>query len=58
MALRFGTRDVVATIIEDRGPLGEGGKRLVRVRITLDPESEPLDFEVRAEDLRPLSSAA
>jgi hypothetical protein len=58
MALRFGTRDVVATILEDRGPLGEGGKRLVRVRITLDPESEPLDFEVRAEDLRPLSSAA
>lgn len=58
MVLRFGTRDVVATILEDRGSLGEGGRRLVRVRVNLDPESEPLEFEVRAEDLRPLSSAA
>lgn len=58
LRLRFGTRDVIATVIEDRGPIGVGGRRLVRVRVVLDPSSDPLDFEVPAEDLRPRSSAA
>lgn len=58
MGLRFGTADVVATIIEDRGHLGVGGRQIVRVRVVLEPGVEPLDFEVPAEDLYPLSPAA
>lgn len=58
MILSFGTREVEATVVEDRGPIGVGGRRLVRVRVALDAASDPLDFEVPAEDLRPLSPAA
>src|SRR5439155_324339 len=35
VTLKFGGRDVVATVIEDRGPLAGDGRRLLRVRVPL-----------------------
>jgi hypothetical protein len=52
--LHYGTHDFIAEIIEDRGHIGMGGRRLVRIRMTLEPEVEPFEFEVPAEDLRPV----
>lgn len=49
VTLKFGTRKVYAVVIEDRGPLGVGGQKILRVRLlSVDPESE---FEVRADDV-------
>jgi hypothetical protein len=49
--MRFGTTDVVATVLEDRGPLGVGGRRIVRVQFFLEAAEEPIDTEVPAEKL-------
>jgi len=50
--LMLGGREVVAVVVEDRGPLGVGGKRLLRVRLDPAPEEiEPVEFEVRAADV-------
>jgi len=48
----FGAREVVATVIEDRGNIGVGGRRLLRVRVELTGGAEPLEFEVPAKDVR------
>ncbi len=48
---RFGGRAVVGVIVEDRGPLGAGGRFLYSVRIRLDRFSEST-FEVPADELR------
>ncbi len=55
VSFRLGTSDVVATVIEDRGPIGINGRRLVRVK--LDPEfyGEEHDFEMPVEELQPAS---
>lgn len=34
--IRFGGRRIRAVIVEDRGPIGLGGRRLYAVRATLD----------------------
>ena len=34
--LRFGGRDLGATVVEDRGPLGVGGRHLLRVKYLLE----------------------
>jgi len=49
--MRFGADNVVATVIEDRGPLGVGGRHLVRVRFHLEAVEEPVETEVPAEEL-------
>ncbi len=48
---RMGRRDVHAIVVEDRGPIGVQGRRIVRVRAVLDPIEPPLEFEVPVEEL-------
>ncbi len=45
--------DVVGTVVEDRGPIGVGGRRLLRLR--LDPKYVGFgqELEMPAEELRP-----
>jgi hypothetical protein len=51
--LRVAGRDVLATVVEDRGPLGVGGRRIVRVRLERPSDADALEFEVPADDVRP-----
>ena len=46
----FGPQKVAGEILEDRGPLGDFGRRLYRVRINTGRDDE-LSFEVPEEDL-------
>jgi hypothetical protein len=48
---QFGGRDVVATVIEDRGPLGVGGVQILRVRLAIAGTDEVMEFEVPATDV-------
>ena len=43
-------REAVATVIEDRGPIGIGGRRLIRVRLEW-AHIEPMEFELPAEEV-------
>jgi hypothetical protein len=45
-----GTRPVHAEIIEDRGRLGVGGRRLYRIRIPVT-DDETIAFELPEEDI-------
>ena len=47
----FGGSDVVATVIEDRGPLGVGGAQVLRVRLPVAGTDEVMEFEVLATDV-------
>jgi hypothetical protein len=49
---KLGGRDVVATIIEDRGALGVGGTQILRVRLQLSGTDEVMEFEVPATEVR------
>ncbi len=49
--LRFGRRDVTGTVIEDRGRIGVNGRRLLRVKVELEPSLEPMELEVPATEL-------
>ena len=51
----LGGRNVVATVIEDRGPLGIDGVQILRVRLQVAETDEVLEFEIPATDV---SSAA
>ena len=51
VSLKFGGRDVVATVIEDRGPLAGDGRRLLRVRVPLT-DTDPIEFEIPAAKVR------
>ena len=44
-------RKIVGVIIEDRGGIGAGGRRLLVVRARLDPANEST-FELPADELR------
>ena len=44
--LRFGVTDVVALVIEHRGPLGVGGKQIIRVRFQFGEVEEPIEIEL------------
>ena len=46
----FGTLPVTGEVVEDRGPLGGGGRQIVRVRLDMDPY-DPLFFELPADEL-------
>jgi hypothetical protein len=48
----FAGREVVATVIEDRGPVGMKGRRLLRVRLDVGDTSEPLEIEIPAADVK------
>jgi hypothetical protein len=47
----FGRRRIVGTIVEDRGPIGAGGRRLYGVRARLDRDSESV-LELPADELQ------
>ena len=48
---RFGTTDVLASVVEDRGPLGRGGRRLLRLRFLLEQTGDPVEAEVPEDEL-------
>ena len=53
--VRFGDRTVRAVLIEDRGTIGIGGRRLWRVR-TASASEPPREFEMPADELTPAAS--
>jgi hypothetical protein len=58
VSLLFGTRRVTGEVIEDRGPIGVGGRRLLRVQLTSTSRwSEPIVLELPESDLTVLSPA-
>ncbi len=48
----FGTGSVEGVIVEDRGPIGVGGRRLFRVEFALDV-NEPTYIELPAAEMEP-----
>jgi len=48
----FGVNEVVATVVEDRGPVGVGGRLLLRVRLDIPGAGEPIELEIPAEDVK------
>jgi hypothetical protein len=54
---RFGRRDVEVEVIEERGPIGHNGRRLVRVRMQR-VATDPIEIELAEADLRPLPATA
>jgi len=53
----YGTMDVVARVIEDRGPIGYKGRRLYRIEVAI-PDNEPDRFEVAEETMTPAAPPA
>lgn len=53
----FGGYDVEVEVIEERGPIGVGGRHLVRIRRPLD-YAEPVETTVPEDELRPVTGAA
>ncbi|HKI35237.1 MAG TPA: hypothetical protein VKA46_25495 [Gemmataceae bacterium] len=49
--LRWGTTEVEGTVVEDRGNLGVGGKRLYGVTFLCDDVSPPMYTELEVERL-------
>jgi hypothetical protein len=47
----LGGHEVRATVIEDRGPVGASGRRILRVRREL-VATDPIEFEVPADDVQ------
>jgi hypothetical protein len=50
--LDFGGREVTGVVIEDRGRLGVGGRRLLRVRLDFSEVAEPIEGEFPESQLR------
>ncbi len=48
----FGLSEVVGVVIEDRGHLGVGGRRLLRVRFEIDGAGEPFETEIAVDDVK------
>jgi hypothetical protein len=51
--IRFGARDVVAEVVEDRGRLGRGGEQIVRVAVPMDG-TDHVELEVTASMASPV----
>jgi hypothetical protein len=49
--LLWGVTPVEGIVIEDRGNLGVGGRRLYRVRVQLDDITEPIETSLPAHEL-------
>jgi|HubBroStandDraft_6_1064221.scaffolds.fasta_scaffold223400_3 hypothetical protein len=47
----FGPNRIPAVVIEDRGNIGVGGRRLVRVRVKVDDLGNVREFECPADEL-------
>jgi hypothetical protein len=47
----MGGQRVNGVIVEDRGPIGVGGRRLYRIEVALVPQ-EHVSFEMAEEDLQ------
>lgn len=56
--MRFGTSDVEATVLEHRGPLGVGGRQLLRVRFQYEGANEAIVTEVPLDEVSEVVSAA
>lgn len=54
--LVFGVHEVTATVIEDRGNLGVGGRRLLRIRLDIPDTSEPIELEMPADELKAVAA--
>jgi hypothetical protein len=52
VSFAFGGHTVVATVVEDRGFIGAGGRQLLRVRLPIEGTSEVTEFEVPAEEVK------
>jgi hypothetical protein len=55
--LHYGREDVEVEVIEERGPIGLHGRRLVRVRMPITA-SDPVEFEVAEAELKTAGRAA
>ena len=55
--LLWGVTPVDGIIVEDRGNLGVGGRRLYRVLVQLDDITEPIETSLPADDLKLLAKA-
>jgi hypothetical protein len=55
--LLWGVTPVEEIVIEDRGNLGAGGRRVYRVRVQLDDFTEPIETSLPPEDLTLLAKA-
>lgn len=53
VTFRIGENDIMATVIEDRGNLGYGGRQIVGVEYSLDPPHHLFQAELASEDLEP-----
>ncbi len=51
VAFSFGGRRVVAKVVEDRGLLGVGGRRLLRVQVEGSGGADPIVLEIPAEQV-------
>lgn len=58
--LLWGGYPIEADVIEDRGHLGVGGRRILRIRLDIDPRdiAEPIQFEIPVEELTPVKRRA
>jgi hypothetical protein len=54
----WGVTPVEGLIVEDRGNLGVGGRRLYRIRAEMGPDSPPLVITLPAENLSLVKAAA
>ena len=55
--MKLGAREIVATVIEDRGFIGHAGQQVVRVSVPGDPSQEA-EFEVSASLVEPVLNHA
>ncbi|HEY6728167.1 MAG TPA: hypothetical protein VI197_29360 [Polyangiaceae bacterium] len=46
MSFPYGTYTPMGEVVEDRGDLGRGGERIIRVRMDLGDDTEPLFIEI------------
>ena len=56
--LRFGVEDVVAVVIEHCGPLGIGGREMIRVRFQFEGADEPIEIEMPVDEVTVVDPAA
>ena len=48
MSFPYGTYVAQGQVVEDRGDLGRGGERVIRIRMDLGEDAEPLFIEIPA----------
>lgn len=48
----FAGREMSGVVLEDRGPVGMGGRRLLRVRLAFSDVDEPFELELPLADVK------